>query len=44
MHHLMLVTLEMPDGATSSAARFRAHELLCEDPSFAGDGGRSARP
>ena len=44
MHHLMLVTLEMPDGATSSDARFRAHDLLCEDPSFAGDGGRFGSP
>jgi hypothetical protein len=44
MHHLMLATLEMHDGATSSEARFRAHDLLCEDNSFAGDGGRFGTP
>jgi len=44
MHHLLLTTLEMRDNATSSEARFRAHELLSEDDSFAGNGGRFGSP
>jgi hypothetical protein len=44
MHHLMLVTLELPDDATPSDARLQAHNMLCEDPSFAGEGGRFGAP
>jgi hypothetical protein len=44
MHHLMLTTLELPKGANSRSARLRAHDLLSEDDSFAGNGGRFGSP
>ena len=44
MHHLMLVTLDMPVGATSLEARQRAYSLLLDDNSFCGDGGRFGTP
>ncbi len=44
MHHLLLVTLEMPDNATSYDARDKAESLLVEDDSFCGNGGRFGAP
>ncbi len=44
MHYLMLVTLDLLDGETSLDARQRAHDLLCEDDSFCGPGGRFGAP
>jgi hypothetical protein len=40
MHHLMLITLDMPAGATSRDARKHAYSLLQDDESFCGEGGR----
>ena len=44
MHYLMLVTLAMHDGATSSNARHQAMELLLADDSFCGEGARFGSP
>jgi hypothetical protein len=44
MHHLMLVTLSLPEGGTSDDARNRAYSLLLEDSSFCGEGGRFGCP
>jgi len=44
MHHLMLVTLSLPDGGTSKEARDSAFSLLVEDDSFVGEGGRFGCP
>jgi hypothetical protein len=44
MHYLMLVTLAMPDGATSLDTRRQAMELLLADDSFCGEGGRFGSP
>jgi hypothetical protein len=44
MHYFMLVTLAMPDDATSLEARVTANDLLLNDDSFCGDGGRFGSP
>ena len=44
MHYLMLITLAMEPGETSEDARERAFDLLQEDRSFCGDGGRFGSP
>jgi hypothetical protein len=44
MHHLMLVTLSLPDGGGSDEARNSAFSLLLEDHSFVGEGGRFGSP
>jgi hypothetical protein len=44
MHYLMLVTLAMPNGATSLDARKQAMERLLADDSFCGEGGRFGSP
>ena len=44
MHHLMLVTLSLPDGGNSEDARDSAYDLLTEDDSFCGEGGRFGCP
>lgn len=44
MHYLMLITLTMPHGETSMQARNRALNLLMEDDSFCGEGGRFGSP
>lgn len=44
MHELLLVTLSVPEGATSEDARRRAHDLLIHDDSFCGEGGRFGVP
>src|SRR5690242_12423626 len=44
MHYFMLVTLAMPDGATSLDARVTANDFLLNDNSFCGDGGRFGSP
>ena len=44
MHHLMLVTLSLPDGGASAEARDAAFDLLSEDDSFCGKGGRFGCP
>ena len=44
MHYQMLVTLTFDDGDTSSGARSQAEQLLQDDPSFCGDGGRFGSP
>lgn len=44
MHHLMLVTLSLPDGGASEDARDSAFDLLAEDDSFCGQGGRFGCP
>ena len=43
MHHLMLVTLELPNGA-SDKARDSAYDSLMDDDSFVGEGGRFGCP
>lgn len=40
MHYLMLTTLTTLPGETSQQARKRAYDLLADDPSFCGEGGR----
>jgi hypothetical protein len=44
MHYLMLITLTMLPGETSLAARRRTFNLLIEDDSFCGEGGRFGSP
>lgn len=44
MHTLMLVTVTMPDGATSEEARQQVHDELINDDSFCGSGGRFGAP
>ena len=44
MHHLMFVTLSLPDGDNSEDARHSAYDLLMEDDSFVGEGGRFGSP
>ena len=44
MHYLMFVTLTMLPGETSLDARRRVQNLLLEDDSFCGDGGRFGSP
>jgi hypothetical protein len=44
MHYQMLVTLTLPDGATSLDARRQAEQFLQADDSFCGDGGRFGSP
>ncbi len=44
MHHLMLVTLSLPDGGNSEDARDSAYDLLMNDDSFVGEGGRFGSP
>jgi hypothetical protein len=44
MHHRLLITLAMPDGATSLDARISVHHKLLEDESFCGTGGRFGSP
>jgi hypothetical protein len=44
MHSLMFVTLSMKPGETSLDARRRVQNLLLEDDSFCGDGGRFGSP
>lgn len=44
MHCLMLVTISLPDGATSTKARTAVYERLTNDPSFCGDGGQFGSP
>jgi hypothetical protein len=44
MHYLMLITLTMLPGETSEQGRNRAFDLLQEDRSFCGDGGRFGHP
>jgi len=43
MHHLMLVTLSLENGA-SAEARDSAYDQLMDDNSFCGDGGRFGSP
>jgi hypothetical protein len=40
MHYRMLVTITLPDGATSEKARQTVHDTLLSDDSFCGSGGR----
>jgi hypothetical protein len=44
MHHLMLVTLELPNGGSSEEARRSAYSTLIEDHSFVGESGRFGCP
>ena len=44
MHYRMLVTLAAERGETSFQARHRVFDLLMDDPSFCGDGGRFGCP
>jgi len=44
MHYLMFVTLDMPNDATSLDARKRVQDILLEDDSFCGEGGRFGSP
>ncbi len=44
MHYRMLVTLTPEPGETSLQARHRVFNLLMEDPSFCGEGGRFGSP
>jgi len=44
MHHLMLITITMSDGATSQDARLRVYSKLVDDPSFCGEGRRFRSP
>src|SRR5271166_2118870 len=44
MHYLMLATFTFLDGDTSQDARQQAENLLQQDDSFCGDGGRFGSP
>jgi hypothetical protein len=44
MHHLMLVTLSLPDSDNSADARGSAYDQLSNDDSFVGEGGRFGSP
>jgi len=44
MHSLLLVTIALPQGATSQEARRKVHDALMNDNSFCGDGGRFGGP
>jgi hypothetical protein len=44
MHYLMLITFTMLPGETSQDAREKALDLLLEDESFCGEGGRFGSP
>ena len=44
MHHLMLVTLSLPDSDNSADARGSAYDQLSDDDSFCGEGGRFGSP
>src|SRR4051794_28245336 len=44
MHHRMLVTITLPDGATSEEARQTVQDTLMNDDSFCGSGGRFGSP
>jgi hypothetical protein len=44
MHYLMLITFTMLPGETSQDAREKAFDLLLEDESFCGEGGRFGSP
>ena len=44
MHYRMLVTIATERGETSLQARHRVFDLLIEDPSFCGEGGRFGCP
>jgi len=44
MHHRMLITTSLPDGASSEDARLSVHEALLNDDSFCGNGGRFGTP
>jgi hypothetical protein len=44
MHTLLIVTVSMSYDATSEDARGHVHDLLCEDDSFCGNGGRFGSP
>ena len=44
MHHLLLVTITLPDGATSEEARRAVDDTLMNDDSFCGEGGRFGAP
>ncbi len=44
MHHLMLVTLSLPETGTSEKARDSAFSRLMNDDSFCGEGGRFGSP
>jgi len=44
MHHRLLITLVLPDGATSLDARIKTRSKLLEDDSFCGEGGRFGAP
>lgn len=44
MHYRMLVTISLPDGATSQDARQAAYSALMNDCSFCGEGGRFGSP
>ena len=44
MHFRMLVTVSLPEGATSEEARSTVHDALMNDDSFCGSGGRFGAP
>jgi hypothetical protein len=44
MHYRMLITISLPENATSDEARSTVHEALLNDDSFCGTGGRFGRP
>lgn len=44
MHFRMLITMSLPEGATSDDARQKAWQTLLNDPSFCGEGGRFGTP
>jgi hypothetical protein len=44
MHHRLLITLAMSDGAASLDARISTRTKLLEDESFCGEGGRFGAP
>lgn len=44
MHYLMLVTLTLPEIATSEQARWAVYDALSNDTTFCGDGGRFGVP
>lgn len=44
MHHRLLITLAMEDGATSLDTRSSTRSKLLEDDSFCGEGGRFGSP
>ena len=44
MHHRMLITLDSPSDADSEGVRHKAYNLLANDDSFCGEGGRFGSP